>query len=141
MNGDTPAAVSRIPCCSQTSPHGRWILQPLQLMARGRGERRIQGSDRCSQDLDDVTYLKVSKADLDRNVGLTIASRKDAAMERERANRERARRVAALKDLEDGLKDVARQRDLLSQKEDAWQADLRKMAASVEAARAQVMLL
>ena len=92
------------------------------------------------QSLDDITLVEVSKADLDKQTAMVIASGRDAAQERERANRESARRVAALEDLERGLKEVAHQRDLLAKREDMWKEDLRRMEQSTMSAQAQVRL-
>eukprot|EP00951_Prasinocladus_malaysianus_P027922 scaffold252510_cov26-Prasinocladus_malaysianus.AAC.1 len=87
---------------------------------------------------EDITYLRVSREDLDAQAAMLVAAEQDLARERERANREQARREAALADLQRGLEEVARQRDLLGQKEEMWKAEIRKMENEVRTAATQV---
>jgi hypothetical protein len=67
-----------------------------------------------------------------------VAAEKDVAAAREAANRERARREAAMSDLEGGLREVAKQRELLREREEMWKEDIRAMEREVQGAMTQV---
>ncbi len=72
---------------------------------------------------------------MDRQATMVIASGRDASLERERANRDAARRAVALEDFERGLKEVAHQRDILAKRGEMWREDLRRMEQSNTAAQ------